>query len=226
MKNPFNLARRGKDTAKRAPRPTVARTARNRGILRHVVEQPFVVATGVAAFFHSTWALATLFSGEAPGTANALTFVGWIMPAALIAFALDVGQIVTAGEIRSGHHSAAKYSTFAVFAAATYYLQFLYMAHHMPLLELGAGIRTDLQHTVTVLRDLAIFLIPLLLPMSTLLYTFSHEERGDLAATSDVDNSPAGKQQRREAAHWTPVPTISASNGSGNGHSVPGQEPE
>lgn len=146
-------------------------------IIEHVIHQPFVFATGLAALVHSTWSLGTLFSGKQPDASFTIEFAGWLIPAFLIAFALDVGQIVTSAEIRGGQRTPMKYATFAVFAIATYYLQWLYIAHHMPELALADGVRATWSETATVLRDAAIWVIPALLPLSTLLYTFSGSEQ-------------------------------------------------
>jgi hypothetical protein len=143
-----------------------------RKFLAHIFKQPFVFATGLAALIHSTWSLGTLFSGEQP--AGGWQLVGWLIPAFLIAFSLDVGQIVTSAEIRAGQRSKAKYATFAVFALATYYLQWTYIAAHMPAVKLGAGVRVEWLPFVSLVRDLAVFIIPALLPLSTMLYTSSH----------------------------------------------------
>lgn len=139
-------------------------------ILKHIVGQPFVFATGTAALVHSTWALGTLFAGEQP---EGWHLIGWLVPALLIAFALDVGQIATSAEIRRHGLNVSRAVTFVVFALATYYLQWLYAAHHMPLLELAPGVRESWAETATVMRDAAVWIIPALLPLSTLLYTFS-----------------------------------------------------
>jgi hypothetical protein len=47
------------------------------------------------------------------------------------------------------------------------------MAHHMPALELAPGVRATWAGFATVMRDAAVWVIPALLPLSTLLYTFS-----------------------------------------------------
>jgi len=144
-------------------------------IFKHIFEQPFVTATGAAALVHSTWALGTLFSGEQPTDHWAL--VGWLIPALLIAFALDVGQIVTSAEIRSRGLTWQRTVTFITFAAATYYLQWLYVSYHMPALELAAGVRGEWRGLAALVRDAALWLIPALLPLSTLLYTLSSNQR-------------------------------------------------
>lgn len=148
--------------------------------IKHITEQPFIAATGVAALVHSTWSLAVLFSGEPPAweptsIAAWLRWVYWLVPALLIAFALDVGQIATSSEIRAGERTRSKYITFIVFAAATYYLQWIYIAHHMPALELGAGVYRDglAGRLVLLTRNAAIWFIPALLPLSTTMYTLS-----------------------------------------------------
>jgi len=148
--------------------------------LKHVSEQPFIAATGLAALVHSTWSLAVLFSGHPPqwdptSIVSWAQWVYWLVPALLIAFALDVGQIATSSEIRSGQRTTAKYTTFLVFAFATYYLQWLYIAHHMPSLELGPGVYADglAGRVVLLTRNAAIWFIPALLPLSTTMYTLS-----------------------------------------------------
>jgi len=139
-------------------------------VLKHIVRQPFVVATGFAALVHSTWALGTLFAGTQP---EGWHLVGWLAPALLIAFALDIGQIATSGEIREHGLSVGRAVTFGVFALATYYLQWLYIAHHMPALEIAAGVSATAKATAVYMRDAALWVIPAFLPLSTVLYTFS-----------------------------------------------------
>jgi len=170
--------------------------------LKHFTGQPFVLATGIAALIHSTWSLGTLFSGIQPAIESINTpigwihFAGWILPALLIAIALDVGQVVTSHEIRTSGLTFQRGITFFVFAFATYYLQWLYIVHHVPALTIADGV-SDIHKALTVtMRDVGIWLIPLLLPLSTLLYTFSgdnvhdkqkHQEIiADLHETSDM----------------------------------------
>ena len=141
-----------------------------RAFFRHLIEQPFVMATGLAALAHSTWSLATLFAGQEPQQFT-VAWWSWLLPALLIAFALDVGQIVTSSEIRAGQRTFTKFFTFGVFAIATYFLQWLYIIHHVPALELSQGVRAEWHGVVLLLRDCAIWIIPALLPLSTLLYT-------------------------------------------------------
>lgn len=159
-------------------------------IVKHMVQQPFVFATGAAALIHSTWALGTLFAGEQP---EGWALLGWIAPALLISFALDVGQIATSAEIREHGLTRTRGVTFIVFSGATYYLQWLYIAHHMPALALAEGVRETWASFATVMRDSAVWIIPALLPLSTLLYTFS----GGQGATA------------RHAATAPPVPIAS-----------------
>jgi hypothetical protein len=146
-------------------------------LIKHVTEQPFIAATAVAALLHSTWALGTLFAGLQPTAALSIEFVGWLAPALLIAFSLDIGLLATSHEIRVGQRSRAKYGTFIVLALSMYYLQWTYMIHHVPALALAAGVSPSWIGISTTLRDLCIWLIPALLPVSTLLYTFSHVEQ-------------------------------------------------
>jgi len=148
---------------------------------KHLASQPFIVATGFAALIHSTWSLGTFFSGEQPS--DPVHYVLWLVPALLIAFSLDIGQIVTSAEIRDGQRSLAKYITFGIFAGATYFLQFVYISSHMPQVALAAGVRSGWTDAVSFIRDSGVFIIPALLPLSTLLYTFS-QAKADIVTTA------------------------------------------
>jgi hypothetical protein len=168
----------------------------NVGIWKHIKAQPFVSATAFAALVHSTWSLGTLFAGQAPGmqwmllrtdpgafALNMWDVAYWFFPAFAIAFALDVGQVVTAHDIQRGERNWRKYATFFVFALATYYLQFVYIAHHFPALALGDGVAYP--NVVDAVRNAGLWIIPALLPLSTMLYTFSHQDATH-ARTPDV----------------------------------------
>lgn len=144
--------------------------------IKHAIHQPFISATGLAAFVHSTWALATLFGGNPPPMQFSLEFGYWLIPAMLIAFALDVGQIATSSQIRGGQRGYVKYLTFAIFAVANYFLQWLYMAHHMPSLALAGGVRDQWQPMAELIRDASLWIIPAFLPLATLLYTVSESD--------------------------------------------------
>lgn len=178
--------------------------ANKQNVLMHLREQPFIVATGFAAFVHSTWSLGTWFAGIQPAVdasfiesgmingawvAQTLHVLYWIIPAALIAFALDVGQIATSRDIQRGMRTRTKYATFMVFAVATYYLQWLYLAYHMPVMELSDGIRPDMLEFARLVRDASIWVIPMLLPLSTLLYTFSHADAKDASTQTAIEVS-------------------------------------
>lgn len=154
--------------------------------LRHLLENPFITFTGLAALVHSTWSLGTLFSGVAP-SGDWGQWIEWVLPAFFIAFAMDVGQISTSAKIRHYGLNWQRGLAFFVFSVATYYLQFLYIAHHMPALVIGDGVGEWHQQGVIGLRDAAIWILPLLLPLSTMLYTIS-----------DGDNKEPIKQQHPE----------------------------
>lgn len=146
--------------------------------IKHIYQQPFIFATGIAALIHSTWALGTLFSGHAPVVDwTSWQWYEWIVPALLIAFALDVGQIATSGQIRDNGLTIARAFTFITFAVATYYLQWLFMAVHMPLLDISDGVTGIHRSIAETWRNFAVWILPALLPISTVSYTFSGEQR-------------------------------------------------
>lgn len=161
----------------------------------------FIVATGIAAFFHSTWSLGTLFAGVQPDPSKdgILSYLLWVGPGALIAFALDVGQIMTSHRIRSGERTKARYATFVMLAFSTYYLQWLYIAHHMPALQLAPGVRESWGGFATLVRDAAIWIAPLLLPLSTILYTLSGQSE---------KVAPAAPVPTVESSALVPVATV------------------
>lgn len=166
--------------------------------VRELWEHKFVGATGLAALVHSTWSLGTLFGGEQPDGGWALA--GWLVTAFLIAFSLDVGQISTSMEIRRHGLTRTRGLTFFVFAAATYYLQWLYMVHHMPALAGADGIRAEWLSLATLLRDAAIWVIPSFLPLSTVLYTFS--------TPPHVEQSPAPPTPHQADVVVSEVPAL------------------
>lgn len=145
------------------------------GELKHALQQPFIFATGLSAGIHSAWSLGTMFSGNMPQPGLTGHFIFWIVPAVLIAFAIDIGQISTSAEIRAGQHSRAKYGTFVTLALATYYLQFIYIVHHMPALQIAAGVAL-FPSLAELVRNAAVWVIPALLPISTILYTIGTDD--------------------------------------------------
>ncbi len=175
--------------------------------LRRIVSQPFIAATGLAALIHSTWSLGTFFSGDQPS--DPVRYAMWLIPAFLIAFSLDVGQLATSAEIRDGQRSRMKYLTFAVFAGATYYLQFVFIASHMPTVPLSPGVRLDWGPLISFVRDAAVFVIPLLLPLSTTLYTFSQDGPTARAATMTIRQTTKTEVKVEKPAA-TPLATVDA----------------
>lgn len=166
-------------------------------MIKHLKEQPFVVATALSALIHSTWALGVLFAGHPPAFEVTFWYVlelaYWLIPALLIAIALDVGQVATANSIRR-KPTLAKYVTFGVFALATYYLQWSYMLYHMPDLTPSTGISDAQRWLIEPLRNMALWIIPSLLPLSTTLYTLSSDAdaHSEAALTTPINtNTPS-----------------------------------
>lgn len=181
-------------------------------VKKNLASEIFVIATGVAALIHSTWSIGTLFSGVEPSAElQPFRYLTWLIPALLVAFALDIGQIATSHQIgldlARGERPRGKYVTFVVFAVSTYYLQWLYMAHHIPTLELGAGIGITHREFASNLRDLAVWVVPAFLPLSTMLYTFSRVQEKPAHTEKEVYVEPAYTEIVVEE---TPLPEIEA----------------
>jgi hypothetical protein len=139
-------------------------------------KEGFVLATALSALIHSTWVLSVMFGGYPPkwgiDSVSLLKVAYWLVPGFLIAVAMDVGQVSTAISIRR-RPTVSKAITFATFAVATYYLQWLYMLFHMPALPVSAAVSDAQSWLIIPLKNLSLWIIPLLLPLSTVLYTLS-----------------------------------------------------
>jgi len=144
--------------------------------LKHMSENLFITLTGIAALVHSTWSLGTFFSGVQP-QGDWWAYAMWVLPAFFVAFAMDVGQISTSAAIRHNGLTWQRAVTFFVFAIATYYLQFLYLAHHTPLVDIAAGVSGLHRPAVEIAVNARIWILPLLLPFATMLYTLSDGDK-------------------------------------------------
>lgn len=169
-----------------------------RSAIHHFQQAPFVAATACAALIHSTWTVGTAFAGPQPNiTASpaapefivqVLQYGAWVLPAFLVAVALDVGLLSTAADIQAGARNKAKTATFFVLAASMYYMQWLYMAAHMPEFQLASGVELG-REAAEFLTGAALWIIPALLPLSILLHTIGN-----------VQAQPAAPQKATEAA--------------------------
>jgi hypothetical protein len=188
-------------------------------VLQHIVQQPFVAATALAALMHSTWSLGVAFAGEQPEAGLTIEFIGWLAPALLIAFALDIGLLSTSNDIRRGNRSIAKLATFGVLSLSMFYLQFLYISSHGVALPISEGISTDSLPLVIGLRNLAIWVIPALLPLSTLLYTFSQTE-GTPVPDSQTESNTVAMSADTQTLAIVPIETPAIKPSKKNKHSV------
>ncbi|GEM_PF-1771169 len=172
---------------------------------KHLLEHIFVISTSIAMVVHSTWTFGTLFAGEQPivypnQPSTIIAYIFWVTPALLVAIAIDVGQIQTSIKLATSKRPGQKLAlgiTFVALALAGFYLQWFHLAHHMPALEFGAGLTPETAASLQGLKELAILIIPALLPLSTVLYTLSlnseqvdHEE--ELAAAIQIETPISG----------------------------------
>lgn len=177
--------------------------------------EAFVAIVGIAALIHSTWTVATFTGGEGPqislsdigkGVLTILAWLWWVLPGFLAAFALEVGQIVTASQIKRnvgrkihirGTAVNVKIITFVIFSLATYLLQLTYLLHHYPTRQLSQGLSPASRSAGMFVMELIVWCMPLLLPVATLLYTAGDESEElppskpeqSLAVIKPVDDS-------------------------------------
>lgn len=150
-------------------------------IRNHLLEHIFIIATSIAMVVHTTWTFGTLFAGPQPvvypgDISTIVAYIFWVTPALLVAIAIDVGQIQTSLKLAKSKRLGQKIAlgiTFLALALAGFYLQWFHLAHHIPDIEFGAGLTPETAASLQGLKELAILIIPALLPLSTVLYTLS-----------------------------------------------------
>lgn len=170
----------------------------------------FVIATGFAALTHSTWTLATAFGGNEPSQFTAAWWY-WLFPGLLLAFAFDIGQIAISVELRNGERTRPKYFAFGVLALATYFLQWWYIAHHLPLVSLAEGLRPDWKPFASFMSDAIVWIAPGLLPIATMLYTSSYATPKRTSAKSPAKYAnPYARSEQPQAAPQLPSSQVVA----------------
>jgi hypothetical protein len=164
----------------------------------------FLACVSVAAVVHSSWSLNTYFTGPEPQVAGSIeaimAWVVWVVPGFLIAFAIDVGLLTLARQIRDGHGHWWKLAAFFVLCALMGYSQFLYIMAHLPSIPVGAGVRTDWLVSLTEVRDLVVVIYPFALPVTLILYAFSDikaeaKPRTDSTPVTDSSIVPVSMQK-------------------------------
>lgn len=154
-------------------------------IFRHLIQQPFLVAVSLAAAIHSSWSFSVMFTGLEPHPQFTPAWFAWIAPGMMLAFSVDIGLLSLANQIRLGQRTKGKLLAFAVLSGAMGFLQFLYIAAHQPEVKLGAGIRAEWTGLVTLIRDSAIWILPLLLPTALILFAFSEGKHDTSQPTTE-----------------------------------------
>jgi hypothetical protein len=142
-----------------------------------------------------------MFNGVEPAIVDASSFLNWlwwVLPGALFAVSLDVGQIASAASIRRGSKTkiavAAKVVTFAIMAFFSYALQLIYLLHHVPAISLGSGLSLASQDAAHSVFEVCYWLLPGMLPLSIVLFTATDAisfERESGAATQILEPSVA-----------------------------------
>lgn len=172
-------------------------------IWKHFKEQPFIVLVAFAALPHTAWSVGTYTAGVQPNVTDWHTLIpalAWLFPPLAFAIAMDIGQVVTAGEIRAGNRSKWLVATFYALAAFSYITQLLHAMHHFPSLAIGAGAAPFVTNVGSFVSQAAIFVLPALLPAATVLYAMAYHQPAAATAlkcygcgtTKDVQEPFAG----------------------------------
>lgn len=159
-------------------------------IWKHFKEQPFIVLVALAALPHTAWAIGTYTQGVQPSVSDwpsLVTALAWLVPPLAFAIAMDIGQVVTAGEIRAGNRSKWLVATFYSLAIFTYICQLLHGMHHYPKLEIGSGAAPFVVSVGSIISQCAVFVLPVLLPAATVLYAMAyHQPEKSVQSDSEV----------------------------------------
>lgn len=149
-------------------------------IWRHFKEQPFIVLVAFAALPHTVWTIGTYTAGIQPEAfgdwSNLVRAVAWLLPPLAFGIAFDIGQVVTAGEIRNGNRSQWLVRTFYALSVFSYISQLLYAMHHYPKLDIGNGAAPLVTSIGSFISQCAVFVLPALLPAATVLYTMAYHQ--------------------------------------------------
>lgn len=156
-----------------------------KSLFHHLKDQPFVTAAALAALVHSCWTFSVFFAGDPPQADN-LGFLGWLVPGVLLALAIDIGLLAVSTELKEKGASLARIVTFVCLSIFMGYAQFLFSISHAPNIPIAAGVRADWINGVETLRDLSIFVLPLMLPIAITLHSLGRSGTGDLVRTSST----------------------------------------
>jgi hypothetical protein len=166
----------------------------------------FVILIALAQLPHSVWVFSTLFGSVQPEFSlyelpeqsayfNLLdlgTWLVWAGKALLIPIALDVGLIVIAKAIRTEQNPPQSlYKAFGFLAFSVYIIQFYFLIHHAPDLQLSAG-ATPIQMLENGLDIVWLFLFPAFMPVPTMFYTFA------VGQHANRESAPRSKRVRVE----------------------------
>lgn len=145
-------------------------------------DHAFVASVSIAAFTHSSWSLATVFGGHEP--VFGLAWLGWIIPAALIAGSIDIGLLSLATQIQDPkERNWGRIMSFIFLAAGMFALQGLYVASHMPVIPLAEGVRAEWAQNASLFRDSMLIVVPGLLPLALILHTISGSRKAEIVAS-------------------------------------------
>lgn len=152
----------------------------------------FILIVAIAAFGHSAWVISTMFGGKEPAFDPWLlgTHFNWASSGWLVAFALDFGMFVISHDIQENRGNGWKWVAFGVLSLFTYSLQLTYMAIHKDPIALGGGVKPEAAGLAQFVLDYGLYWFPLMLPMSTAIYTLAYREKPVKIENSDSQKEP------------------------------------
>lgn len=168
------------------------------------------VAIAIATFSHTTWAAATVFDGPSPAYQMGLegqsfietlimnyAYYRWFFDGALIAIAIDIGMLVAAKELSKKWNWLVLFA-FMVASLASFYTQVMYSLHHTGEFTYGGGVTPGWMNILEPIVDARVVLIPLMLPLFAIIYTFARISQEKL-----LEADEQLKRTESEPKSWT-----------------------
>jgi len=154
-------------------------------LFKTITQHLFVASTSIAALLHSMWTISHLLGGLPPvQDASLILQLGYWLPGLLVALSLDIGLLSTSAEIRQGTRNKTRFMTLAILSLSMFYLQSVYSVLHYAPLPLGDGIPAQAIGLFSWVRDAGVIIVPALMPISILLYSFGHERKIEAPSTT------------------------------------------
>lgn len=141
------------------------------------------IAISIATMQHTVWSSSFIFEGSIPLTP--IERVWWIFNGFLIALTIDIGMFLTARQLRK-QFSITAFVAFIIAALASFYMQLVYTSYHTGDFQFGIGVASQWLNVLKPFIEARVFILPLILPLFAVIYTFSNREVRPIVALPSI----------------------------------------